>query len=125
MSALGYSWHQQTVGAVETGVRRVTAEEILGLSWALMTSISELIKPADDDKTVELPDGRPIDAVAVRHSVDGVVTPVIQWDGNTPPAADFSLTVPLTPTFASALAGLEERIAELEAREKAQPEAAQ
>ena len=58
MSALGFSWHQQTVGAVERGERRVTAEELLGLAEALRTTLAELIKPENrPEPTLVLPSG--------------------------------------------------------------------
>lgn len=47
MQALGFSvWRYQTVGAVEGGKRRLMAEEVMGLAWALNTSISTLMTPS-------------------------------------------------------------------------------
>ena len=65
MRALGYtSWHRQTMGNVERGERRLTAEEMFGRAHALQTTIAALMNPVPDDKVVEFPAG-PAAAVSV------------------------------------------------------------
>ena len=56
MRALGFSeWRYQTVGVVETGKRRLTAEEVMALAWVLEISISALMRPAEEDGEGEIP----------------------------------------------------------------------
>lgn len=67
MRALGFdAWFYQTVGNIERGHRRVTAEEIHGLSWALETTIPVLTGPGPDEDGVVLPSGDVIGAESVR-----------------------------------------------------------
>lgn len=84
MNALGFSWHAQTVGQVEKAARRVTAEEVLGLAYALETSVGVLMEPSADESHISLPSGRVVDSASaswsVRHFNDGTVT----WNGNVP-----------------------------------------
>lgn len=88
MKALGYSWHRQTVSAVFNASRRVTAEEILGLSIALETSISELMAPLTNSarsKFVSLPSGAVVAASEVSSSAGaGMPAGFIRWDGDEP-----------------------------------------
>ncbi len=85
MRALGYKeWLYQTVGKVERGNRRVTAEEIRGLAWCMETSIAALIKPTQDDKFIEFPSGAAIDVVSDRRSADGGNDGAVRWSGNEP-----------------------------------------
>ena len=82
MRALGYSaWFRQTVARVERGKRRLVAEEILGLAFALQTSVGALMDPSPDDRLIELPSGRVVGANTVlrsqRHFNDGMVW----WEG--------------------------------------------
>lgn len=83
MHALGFGWRQQIVAAAENG-RRVTAGELLGLAWALETSIDALMRPSNDDKVVAFPNGETIGVLAVQHSVDGQNDGAVTWEGNTP-----------------------------------------
>ena len=84
MRALGYSWHPQTVGEVEKGNRRVTAEEILGLALALETTVIGLLSPVQDDKLVKLPSGEELDVRAVHELIWAGSGPAISWDGDAP-----------------------------------------
>lgn len=85
MQALGFSaWLRQTVANVEKGRRRVTAEEIFGLGFALETSMSALIRATDDDRFVSFPSGEAIAAVTVRRSAEGRNDGAVQWDGTKP-----------------------------------------
>lgn len=86
MRALGYDkWLRQTVGATERGRRRPTAEEMLGLAYALETSIARLMQPAEEDKVVEFPSGDAIAVEAVRLSVTGqILHGALIWEGDEP-----------------------------------------
>jgi hypothetical protein len=56
MRRLGFSeWRYQTVGVVEKGKRRVTAEEVMALAWVLQTSVYELMRPAESAWPGEVP----------------------------------------------------------------------
>ena len=86
MRALGFeAWRFQLVGTVEQGQRRVLAEEVHGLAWALGLTIPALMSPADEDREIVLPSGhvltfRNVQLLAGRGTNDGSVF----WDGNTP-----------------------------------------
>lgn len=84
MTALGFEWRQQIVASVETGKRRLTVAEVLGLAYALETSIGVLLEPLPEVPRVALPSGQTLDAAStawsVRHFNDGT----IEWNGNTP-----------------------------------------
>lgn len=72
MKAQGFeAWIRQTVGATERGRRRPTAEEIVGLAFALETTAARLMAPSDDDpEEVELQPGvRAIPSEWIRASV--------------------------------------------------------
>jgi hypothetical protein len=85
MRALGYKeWLYQTVGKVERGKRRVTAEEIRGLAWSLETSVAALMKPTEDDRFIEFPSGAALAVVSDRRSVDGANDGAVRWSGNEP-----------------------------------------
>lgn len=45
MAALGYPWHPQTVSNVESGRRRIPAEELLALALCLEVPLSHLLMP--------------------------------------------------------------------------------
>jgi transcriptional regulator with XRE-family HTH domain len=85
MRQLGFpNWHRQTLSRIEQGQRNLLAAELLGLAYALETSIDVLLAPAADERGyIELGDG----AVHMRHAaarVRGVSDGAIRWDGNTP-----------------------------------------
>lgn len=86
MRALGYeNWHRQTMGKVERGERRVTADEVLALSLALETSISSLVAAKDEDEAVEFPSGAQISVLYVRMSAVGrLIHGTVQWEGDVP-----------------------------------------
>lgn len=85
MRNLGHTaWLRQTVANVEKARRRVTAEEVLALAWALQTSISALMMPTDDDIVVDFPSGGMIAVAAVRRSVEGRNDGSVRWDGDVP-----------------------------------------
>jgi transcriptional regulator with XRE-family HTH domain len=82
MRALGYSaWLRQTVANVEKGRRRVAAEEIFGLAYALGTSMGALMSPGPDDMTVTFPGGAAISAASVRLSAASLNDGAVLWDG--------------------------------------------
>lgn len=83
MRALGYTdWHRQTLGKVERGERRLTAEELPALAWSLETNISVLLGVTDTDTVVfgggEVA-GRDLTMLALGRN-NGVV----RFDGNKP-----------------------------------------
>jgi hypothetical protein len=86
MRALGFgAWRFQLVGTVENGQRRILAEEIHALAWALGLTIPALMSPADEDREIVLPGGhvltvRNVQLLAGRGTNDMSVF----WDGNTP-----------------------------------------
>ncbi len=84
MKALGFDWYPQTVGNTERGSRRLAAEELLGLAYALETTIASLTAASEDDQLVELPSGAIIAAASVRKSVGGTKDFAVQWDGDKP-----------------------------------------
>jgi len=93
MRNLGHDgWVRQTVGSTEKPTRRVTADEILGLSLALDTTVSALMAPADEDKMIDFPAGGSLPVMAVRLSAVGkTIDGAVQWDGDKPvfPPADY------------------------------------
>lgn len=85
MRALGFdSWLHQTVGNVERGKRRITAEEVLGLALALQSSITALMTISRDDHLVELPAGQLILARTVYRSLMHYNDGMVWWEGNEP-----------------------------------------
>lgn len=117
MRALGYeAWLHQTVGNVEKGKRRVTAEEILGLSYALETSVAALMMPTEDDRSVAFPAGQSVKVTSVRYSVIGYTDKSVRWADDLPEFSDparrpvltapewiYTLPTAQTPGFASPL----------------------
>ena len=85
MRALGYSWHPQTVGEVEKGNRRLTAEETLALAFVLVTSTGALLDPGPDDEVIELPSGQEISAETVRASIRFQNDRSVWWDDDGTP----------------------------------------
>jgi transcriptional regulator with XRE-family HTH domain len=89
MRALGFeSWRRQTVASVEKAARRVTAEEILGLGYALETSVAALMMPAESDKQVAFPSGHSVGVRSVQMSVSGYTDGAIRWTGDVPEFSD-------------------------------------
>jgi hypothetical protein len=85
MRALGYEkWHRGIMGKIERGERRLLAEELLALAYALDTSIEALIAPALDERGyIRLGGG----AVHMEHAaarVRGVGDGAIRWDDDKP-----------------------------------------
>jgi transcriptional regulator with XRE-family HTH domain len=88
MRALGYSaWLRQTVANVEKGRRRVIAEEIFGLAYALGTSMTALMRATPDDVFVAFPSGAAIVSISVYRSATGRNDGMVQWNGDTPVVA--------------------------------------
>ena len=65
---LGFkAWLRSTMSLVEHNKRRLTVDELFGLSIVLRTSASRLMSPTEDDHEVALPNGKRIsvaDAIA-------------------------------------------------------------
>jgi transcriptional regulator with XRE-family HTH domain len=72
MRAVGYAkWSRQTVSDLESGKRRLLAEEILALAAILKTSFTVLLATETDE--LVLPSGVTLEAAQMA-----------EWDGNTP-----------------------------------------
>ena len=85
MQALGHdAWLHQTVGNVEKGKRRITAEEVVSLAYALQTSIGPLMAPNKQDGPTIMQGDLEVSAFSALLLVGGVNNRAIQWDGNTP-----------------------------------------
>ena len=85
MRALGYArWHRQTMGKVERGERRLTAEEILALALVLETSVGQLLDPDQDVRMVALPSGQPVEAGTIRGSVRHRNDGMVRWQHDQP-----------------------------------------
>lgn len=95
MRALGFTgWLRQTVGQVERGRRRLIVDEVLALSFAVETTVAELIMPAADEEVVELPSGQAVSVAVIRHSIRGNRAAEARWRGDTlilpPPGEPFA-----------------------------------
>jgi hypothetical protein len=86
MKALGFSWRQQIVNAVETGERRLQVDELLGLTLALETTLQELLSPSESDREtlVALPSGETVSADYVTRLVYGQDSGAITWTDDKP-----------------------------------------
>ncbi|MGH3401220.1 MAG: hypothetical protein ACRDRJ_01675, partial [Streptosporangiaceae bacterium] len=85
MRALGFSaWRRQTVANVEKNMRRVTAEELLGLALALETSLMSLIQPTREDGPIGLPSGDWMPFLTVHGLIWGGSELTVTWDGDVP-----------------------------------------
>jgi transcriptional regulator with XRE-family HTH domain len=88
MRSLGFSeWRFQTVGNVERGKRRLTAEELLGLALALGTTLQHLLEPSEDggrDDFVTLPSGETVSSDFVTSLVYGLNAGAVTWTDNKP-----------------------------------------
>lgn len=105
MRALGYSaWLRQTVANVEKGKRRVTAEEVYGLAWALETSMPALLAPAEDLRSVQFPSGAEVtgEAAAVLAGM-GANPQAIAWNGDDPTFIEPDLRTALEQLFGRGL----------------------
>jgi 8-oxo-dGTP diphosphatase len=87
MRSLGFpAWHKPTLGNIERGGRRLLADEVAGLAFALETSISRLMTPLDEDKTVEFHENsEAISVESVQFSAAGrALAGAVRWNGNKP-----------------------------------------
>jgi hypothetical protein len=82
MRALGFSeWRYQTVGVVESGKRKLSAEEVMALAWVLEISISALMRPAEEDAEVRFRSGDCISARSVAMSATAYNDQAVTWEG--------------------------------------------
>jgi len=81
MKTLGFGWTQQIMNAVETGERRLQADELLGLALALETSLTTLMSPGPDDHAVMLPGGSVLPAASVEGLCRGHNDGAVGWNG--------------------------------------------
>jgi transcriptional regulator with XRE-family HTH domain len=85
MRNLGFkNWHRQTLSRIEQGERRVTVEELLGLSYALDVTMPRLLEPQPDDQRISLPGGMRLPARSVQLLVAGTHPRTFAWKGNVP-----------------------------------------
>ena len=85
MRALGHAqWQQQVVANVERGGRRLLATEVMALAWVLETSITNLMRPTEDDGLVRLPCGAVIDGGSIALLAAGHNDHGVSWDGAEP-----------------------------------------
>jgi len=90
MQRLGFTQvHAQTVGAIERAERRLTAEEIAGLSLVLGTTVAGLVLPPPEvGPFVVFPSGERVPAQRL-----SIVDDSVTWDGDTirvtPPAVAY------------------------------------
>jgi transcriptional regulator with XRE-family HTH domain len=87
MKALGFSWRQQIVNAVEIGDRRLQLDELLGLALALETTLQELLSPSEGDREalVALPCGETVSADYVTRLVYGQDRGAVAWTDDDKP----------------------------------------
>jgi transcriptional regulator with XRE-family HTH domain len=100
MEGLGIGWRQVTVSEVERDQRNVTVSELLGLAFALGTTIEQLLDPRGPERIrgpwlsfSELPEVRLnagdgiLDGIPGTHVTGLVCThadyPVVEWDDDT------------------------------------------
>jgi transcriptional regulator with XRE-family HTH domain len=84
MRALGWKWVRQTVGEIENGRRRVSCDELIGLSYALETEVGNLLLPAPGEvRLAELPN-RQLVWLPLQHEMPGGMGGSVLWDGNKP-----------------------------------------
>jgi transcriptional regulator with XRE-family HTH domain len=101
MRALGFDvWVRQTVARIESGKRRLTAEEVFGLAIALEISMMHLLKPEPDDGRVILPSGAELPYVTVYELFQGITEYGVKWDGDVPriPVEEMPPGFPYYPT---------------------------
>jgi transcriptional regulator with XRE-family HTH domain len=85
MRALGFLvWVRQTVARIESGKRRLTAEEVFGLAIALEVSVMHLMEPVRDDGLVVLPSGAELQFGTVHELFWGGTDYGVKWDGDVP-----------------------------------------
>ncbi|HUK72225.1 MAG TPA: helix-turn-helix transcriptional regulator [Streptosporangiaceae bacterium] len=85
MRALGYDqWLYQTVGNIERGKRRISADELLGCAVAAETTLHALLSPSSDDLIVELPGGGVLPVASVQRSARGINDAAVRWDNDRP-----------------------------------------
>lgn len=104
MRALGFEgWVRQTVSKVERGERKVMAEEVPALAYVLQTTISRLMAPLDEDKTVEFRESGPsIPVESLRMSAVGqIVHGAFRWEEDKPVFLEFP---PVVRSVASRMA---------------------
>lgn len=82
MRSLGYTnWYQQTFSKIQRGERRLMADEIFGLAWALEINMSALL--GGDADAIAL-GGIQIAGYDVTALAYGRNTGAVRWDGNKP-----------------------------------------
>lgn len=81
MRSLGFrEWRRQTVGNTESGKRRLTVEEMLGLCAALVRAPVALLTPQEGRANISLPGGQQVFLIERDATVLGVE--FRNWHGN-------------------------------------------
>jgi transcriptional regulator with XRE-family HTH domain len=84
MQALGFtSWVRSTMSLAEQGKRRVTIEELAGLTVVFEVDLTVLAYPPGDGQPVSLPGGQEIVFPAARYGASVHPSGSV-WDGNRP-----------------------------------------
>jgi 8-oxo-dGTP diphosphatase len=84
MRALGWKWVRQTVGEIENNRRRVSTDELIGLSYALETEVGNLLLPAPGEvRLAALPAGQLV-ILPLQHEMPDGMGGSVLWDGNRP-----------------------------------------
>lgn len=85
MTALGYKWTRQTVSEVESGTRRVLAEEVFALGFCLLTPVPFLLLSAPEfARLAMLPAGYVVELPHTIQMQSGPLTTGSFWDGDAP-----------------------------------------
>jgi transcriptional regulator with XRE-family HTH domain len=105
MQKLGFRWFTSTVSLAMRAKRRVTAEELIGLSLVLGVTPGRLLRPDDGSQTVSLPSGFEFPSPRLMAN-DGSVT----WSEDDEPVAGATQARELPPDLAAEFADLMRRI---------------
>lgn len=85
MRALGFGeWRYQTVGQVEKGKRKLSAEEVMALAWVLGASITALMTPPAELGGLRLRSGDVISARSVALLAHAYNDEAVSWRGAEP-----------------------------------------
>lgn len=82
MAALGHGWSEETVGAVESGARAVSTDELAGLALVLGVSLGDLLDPTlegEDTATLDLGGPAPLWGPYARLWARGQIKAQLLW----------------------------------------------
>jgi transcriptional regulator with XRE-family HTH domain len=85
MRALGFGeWRYQTVGVIENGKRKLSAEEVMALAWVLGTTITTLMRTPEDLIGLRFRSGDVISARSVSLLAHAYNDEAVSWNGAEP-----------------------------------------